>query len=273
MRQLVLEQDVDKNGLVTVEGKKLHYLKSVLRLKSGDMIYARLAGKKLLQMTVALVEEKKIILQVAGDGKVVCNEKEEIKARPIQNQNGMELFLFQFIAKPAKMELIIRQATECGVKYIVPVAGAFCQKGNVDSARKKSQEKDRWQNIIREALEQSGSAVETQITNVMSIEEAIDFWKANAQNKKSIAAVLYEQSAGTQKLHQAFKDCDGCKIAGLALGAEGGLMPEEVKKFSEGGFKPLHFDTNILRCETAALYGLAAIQTVLMEKEIWQYKE
>jgi 16S rRNA (uracil1498-N3)-methyltransferase len=28
------------------------------------------------------------------------------------------------------------------------------------------------------------------------------------------------------------------------------------------GFVSVHFETNILRCETAALYGIASIQTI-----------
>ncbi|WP_315329486.1 16S rRNA (uracil(1498)-N(3))-methyltransferase, partial [Treponema socranskii] len=31
------------------------------------------------------------------------------------------------------------------------------------------------------------------------------------------------------------------------------------------GFTPVHFAGNILRCETAALYGIAALQTALAE--------
>lgn len=278
MRQLVLEQDVDKNGIIVLEGKKFHYLKSVLRVKSGDMIYARLPGDKLMQMTVALIEDKRIVLQLAGNGKVNINSGSEIKAPPSEKQNQCELFLFQFVAKPPKMELIIRQAVECGVRYIVPVAGAFCQKGNIESAKKRSEEKNsRWDNIITEALQQSGSAVETEVTKVMSVKEAIDFWTQKTQNtgaeNKSLATVLYEQTSGTQKLHEAFKNSEGLKCAAIAVGAEGGIMPEEIKQLSDAGFIPIHFDTNILRCETAALYGIAAIQTVLMEKQLWQFKE
>ena len=59
----------------------------------------------------------------------------------------------------------------------------------------------------------------------------------------------------------------------MVVGAEGGISPEEINELQDNGFIPIHFDTNILRCETAALYGVAAVQTVLGEKDLWLFKE
>ena len=51
------------------------------------------------------------------------------------------------------------------------------------------------------------------------------------------------------------------KKAAIAVGSEGGISPEEVRLLEEKGlFVPVHFAVNILRCETAALYGIAAVQ-------------
>jgi 16S rRNA U1498 N3-methylase RsmE len=35
------------------------------------------------------------------------------------------------------------------------------------------------------------------------------------------------------------------------------------------GFKPVHFEGTILRTETAALFAVAAVKTILMEKAAW----
>jgi 16S rRNA (uracil1498-N3)-methyltransferase len=37
----------------------------------------------------------------------------------------------------------------------------------------------------------------------------------------------------------------------------------------EAGFKPVYLGRSVLRTETAAIYGAAAIRTLLMEKESW----
>ena len=273
MRQFVAEKNLDSKGCLTVEGKKYHYLSSVLRVCSGDMIYVRLTDGSLQQMTVSLIDsaKKKIVLQCAGD----IVQKESIKASPIKNKSSLELWLFMFIAKPPKMDLIIRQAVECGVSYIVPVEGEFSQKGSVESARKKcDQSDDRWKRIITEAMEQSGSPVETKILPCVTVSKACELWKENTlQNADECAAVvLYEQTSGTMELHCALSKSESIKKAALAVGCEGGISPEEIQIMQTNGFIPVHFATNILRCETAAIYGMAALQNAIVEKDKWQFR-
>ncbi|MDE7139967.1 MAG: RsmE family RNA methyltransferase, partial [Treponemataceae bacterium] len=86
------------------------------------------------------------------------------------------------------------------------------------------------------------------------------------------AGVLYERTERTQLLHAAL---DGKTVvrAALAVGAEGGISPQEIAQLCAGGFVPIHFETNILRCETAALYGIAALQNAMTEKHVWQCRE
>ncbi len=264
MRQLVLESPLDSEGCICIEGKKYHYLSAVLRVKCGDMIYARLLNGALQQMTVARIDsyKKKIILQAAGD--LNCVDFDEGN-QPAREKAGPEIYLFQFEAKPQKMDLIIRQAAECGVFGIIPVEGEFCQRGSIESARKRAED-DRWQRIVTEARQQSGSPVETRIFSSVSLEEACGFW-AGLQSECKAAIVLYERSDGTKSIYNALKSADAikkqnAKIA-VAVGAEGGISAQEINIMKENGFIPVHFDTNILRCETASLYGIAALQTAL----------
>ena len=149
MRQFIAETEPDSSGCIVVEGKKCRYLSSVLRVEPGDMLYVRLPSGALQQMTVAMLAPggHRIVLSVAG----AVQEPDVVScgAAPVASGPGCALWLFQFAAKPPKMDLIIRQAAECGVRAVVPVAGAFCQSGNVESARKKSSPGDeRWGRII-----------------------------------------------------------------------------------------------------------------------------
>ncbi|MBP5156692.1 MAG: RNA methyltransferase, partial [Treponema sp.] len=229
----------------------------------------------------------------------------------------------------------------------------FCQKGNVESAVKKSSPADsRWQKVITEAREQSGSPVQTVALPCKKFDEALAFWKEvpgggllgealgpeaaergshergtagpAAPGSAKMAFVLYERSEGTLPVHRAVSEAlarafvpqaqmavqevpvaqtasraNGRAIsqtAGLAIsranghssplknaletadiavmvGAEGGISPSELEKAKESGFIPVHLETNILRCETAALYGLAIIQGAVMESDIWKLNE
>ena len=270
MRQFVAECAPDKKGRILVEGKKTKHLISVLRCSVGDMVTVRLPSGILQPMTVAYIDDTKktVWLQIAG-------EKVENSAIGVEHK-GVDLWLFQFAAKPPKMDLIIRQAVECGVSTIVPVAGTFCQSGSVESAKKKSKGTDeRWELIITEAREQSGSPVCTKVLPCVTLQQALVMWKKHVTKDKALAFVLYEQSEGTVSLFSALKKTKLSDVqkAALIVGAEGGISSEEMEYLKQNGVIAIHFATNILRCETAALYGIAALQNVLVEKEIWQFKE
>ena len=277
MRQFVSEQEPDARGCLSVEGKKAHYLSAVLRCAPGDMLYVRLPGGALQQMTVARIEAapKRVLLQAAG---AVVPSASGAHALPAAALPETELWLFAFAAKPAKMELIVRQAVECGVARIVPVAGEFCQASAVESARRKNAGQDsRWSRIVTEAREQSGSPVATEVLSCMALKEALALWQdcPSAVRDASLAIALYEQTAGTQPLHQAVAGCRArCGTiarCAVVVGAEGGISPAEIDYLKDNGVVPVHFLTNTLRCETAALYGLAAVQSALTESDVWQF--
>ena len=294
MRQFVAEVMPDAQGCIAVSGKKFHYVRSVLRIETGDMMYVRLPDGALQQMTVARIDDgsKTVILTVAGDESFARSApvhdvlENGSKAPPVNQKPPVSLWLFQFIAKPPKMELIIRQAVECGVSVIVPVMGEFCQSGCIESARKRTAASDtRWQRIITEAREQSGSPVDTRIAECVTVDEACRLWQkhVSAEAERSdgmhhaFAAVLYEQSAKTMLFHEAFgralESNVECNAAAVMVGAEGGISPSELELVSQNGFVPVHFKTNILRCETAALYGLAVLQNTITESAVWQLKK
>ncbi len=258
MRQLILDKMPDKKGIVSVEGSDFKYLRQVLRVKSGDMINLRLLDGTLQNSTVAAVDDKskKILLQICANtssGTVTRG----VQAEEIQTEVAslsQEYILFQFIPKPQKFEQIVRQATECGVKTIVPVIGEYSEKSSILALQ--GNKKDRLEKIIREARQQSGSPVETVVTEAMTLGEAL------GRYERDVAFVLYERQVeeGTSTAELLKKNPQAKKI-GIACGCEGGISPNEIELLTKKGlFIPVHFSVNILRCETAALYGIAAVQ-------------
>lgn len=272
MRQLILDKMPDKKGIVSVEGSDFKYLRQVLRVKSGDMINLRLLDGTLQNSTVAAVDDKskKILLQICANvsssasvgsgaqGTVTRGTVTRgVQADEIQTEVAslsQEYILFQFIPKPQKFEQIVRQATECGVKTIVPVIGEYSEKSSLLALQ--GNKKDRLEKIIREARQQSGSPVETVVTEAMTLGEAL------GRYERDVAFVLYERQVdeGTSTA-ELLKTNPQAKKIGIACGCEGGISPNEIELLTKKGlFIPVHFSVNILRCETAALYGIAAVQ-------------
>ena len=261
MRQLILQKNQDKNGLVLVDGKDFHYLRQVLRVKVGDMVKLRLADGLPYDSTVCKIDDKgkTITLQVCATQDVIARS-EATK----QSTNEIAFSLFQFIPKPQKLELIVRQATECGVKNIIPVISEYAQKGNVDSLM--GGKKDRLERIIREARQQSGSPVETTVFEPVTVEQAVDLWnkmKEEAGGEQNAAGYVLSERAVVRQAHQPHESEVPEHVA-IFCGNEGGISPDELELLTKKALlQPVHFSVNILRCETAALYGIAAIQTAI----------
>ena len=268
MRQLILQKNQDKNGLVLVDGKDFHYLRQVLRVKTGDMVKLRLADGLPYDSTVCKIDDssKTITLQVCATQDVIARS-EATK----QSTNEIAFSLFQFIPKTQKLELIVRQATECGVKNIIPVISEYAQKGNVDSLM--GGKKDRLERIIREARQQSGSPVETTVFEPVTVEQAVDLWnkmKEEAGGEQNAAGYVLSERAVVRQAHQPQSTAvpelvEGqIKTVAIFCGNEGGISPDELELLTKKALlQPVHFSVNILRCETAALYGIAAIQTAI----------
>jgi len=277
MRQLIVNKNPDKNGLIQIEGKDFRYLRQVLRVKPGDMVSLRLADGSLRNSTAAKIDEKSkiIILQLCADSAFSAAQASSItrgvQAEEVENQaaegSGIEYTLFQFIPKPQKMETIVRQATECGVKNIIPVISEYTEKGSVASLQGNRLE--RLERIVKEARQQSGSPVASSVFKAMKLEEALGLWKEMTEASEYwMGFVLSEREEACKSLSELLakekaehKGKRPEKIA-IVCGNEGGISPQELELcIKKGLFYPLHFSVNILRCETAALYGIAAVQT------------
>jgi 16S rRNA (uracil1498-N3)-methyltransferase len=55
----------------------------------------------------------------------------------------------------------------------------------------------------------------------------------------------------------------------LAVGPEGGFSPLEVEQLVSTRFLPALLGANVLRTETAAIFALAAVHAILLEKASW----
>ena len=269
MRQFIVEKGKEKNGLIQLDGKDYRYLRQVLRVRPGDMISVRLPDGSLNNATVAQIDEnaRRVTLQICADtgrsdvDKSITRgvQADEVAAGVVNGAAETEYWLFQFLPRPQKFELIVRQATECGAAVIIPIIGEYTEKSSAQALM--GAKRERLDRIIREARQQSGSPVDTKVMEPVSLEKAIELWNAE-RTQQDVGFVLSERGACDGNLRATVQKA-GQKVqrAAIACGSEGGISPDEVRTLEEKGlFVPVHFAVNILRCETAALYGIAAVQ-------------
>lgn len=274
------------DGSATLSASEYRYLVQVLRQECGAVIDVRLPDGSLRKMLVAEIDRKKktVIL-----GPVAALADRTGSARSGAESAGLpaggagdsmpaieslpegfpRLVLFQWMLKGPKMDQVIRQATETGVSLVVPVAGERCLSRDADSVG--DGKTGRWDRIVREARQQSGSPVPTRVAAPVSVAVAADMWRELSAGIPSAAIVCSEAPLARKTLHEYL--VHGVGLAAVAIGPEGGMTVREMEMLAAAGFSCVHFRTNILRAETAALYALAAVQNALTESEKWQLKE
>lgn len=268
MRQFLLPFPPD-TGRVTVSGRDYRYLVQVLRLKNGDRFDGRLPDGKLCSLEVCNIDSKKktVLLVVREAVSTDCLLPGENMPPPQLPYNFPVIILFQWMLKGQKMDTVVRQCTETGVSIIVPVAGERSVVANMETGKRE----DRWNRIIREARQQSGSPVPTTVHTVILPEDVPGTMASLAGDKKYCAFLCTEAPLALKSLHQYL--VHGAGTVALVNGPEGGLTAGETEQLVRAGFYPVHFQTNILRAETCALYGIAAVQNALTELETWRFKD
>ena len=81
------------------------------------------------------------------------------------------------------------------------------------------------------------------------------------------ALLFHEQPVSTASLHRLLASRP--RAVSMIIGPEGGLSGGEVELLCATGFQLVHLGGNVLRVETAALYALGAVKTILQERDEW----
>ncbi len=156
------------------------------------------------------------------------------------------------------MDLIVRQAVEAGAARVVPLVSDHAV-ARADEERTRGA---RWERIAREAREQSGAARAAAIEPPARLDEAV------ARRRGGTAVFFHEDRAGAEPLHEILAEAD--RPVTVLVGPEGGLSPRETALLEGAGFRRAWLGDGVLRTETAALYALAAVATILRERESWK---
>ncbi len=239
MHRLFLPADWIAEGTVVIIGKLVHQLRNVLRLGVGDHITVLDNSGWEYEVKLQEVDSSKVKGRIIGKSLAVGEPRTKIT-------------LYQALLKGSNFEFVLQKCTEIGVAGFVPVICERCVAGEPNSKRL-----DRWQNIIREAAEQSRRGKLPVLHHVTSFHEAcqsaggISLLPWEGEKVKSIGEVLKSYSK-TEKAPEI----------NIFIGPEGGFSPEDVE-FARGcGVVPVSLGRRILRAETA---GLMAASITLYE--------
>ena len=203
------------------------------------------------------------VLTISDKKLVLC-----IIERTEPRELGVEINLYQGITKSDKLEFIIDNAVELGVKSITPVAMEFCI-AKIDE--KKSDKKiERYNKISKSAAEQSKRhivpIVNTPISFAQMIKKIVDEKNKSDENITIVNNLLFYENAdgiiGTrEKISNIVKALKNNKniIVNVIIGPEGGVSEKEIAFASENNVDILSLGDRILRTETAAIVALSIL--------------
>ena len=257
MRLYLLPDTFREDSPLVLKGKDYNYIINVLRLKERDRLTGRDKAGRPWELTIETVGPSSCTLTAARTENAGETTDALPSCRPQKN-----IVLYQCLPKGRKMDDIIRMATEAGVLRIVPVKSRYCV---ADISSKEKNKLERYSAVVREAVQQSGSLVPTEVENAIDIKDVPQHFKklCSSLGQSGTGLFFHQKPVHEEQktLPQVLKDFDG--TTGILIGSEGGLAEEEIKALEDGGFTPVLLKTNILRCETAAIYALSAVQTLV----------
>ena len=169
MKRFILSGAPDSGARVRLSGDDYHYLVRVRRLAPGEWFPALLPGGEEVLVQVRSVENGVLL------GEITRRADSGAPARmSAPGAREPRLILLQALPKGEKMDLIVRQAAEGAVAEIVPFVSEFSLPRRKDGGGEKKLA--RWERIIKEARQQSGSQVETAIRGPLDMDGLFAFW-------------------------------------------------------------------------------------------------
>ena len=238
--QFLLKEKPDKEGLVRLRGEDYHYLVHVRRLKPGAVFPALLtppgAEARRVKVTVTGIDKNILTGSVTYTDQEPANAKTPADSKIPDDTELPPIILFQALPKGAKMDLIVRQATETGISEIVPFISEYSvpkaeERGGREGER--SSRTERWTRIVKEARQQSLSATDTRVHDILSADKLFDYWEKLQSNcSGAVNGGEKTASCGFIFTPQAAMDC-GDK------NASGRVFAEQKLRLSESAGTPI----------------------------------
>lgn len=225
------------NDHVILGDDDVHHLLHVMRIKKGEEIEVVIDNT----LYNALIKETnpldiKINYQIPSDSEI----KEEVT-------------LFFALAKGDKIDFVIQKATELGVSRIILFKSSRCVVKYDD--RDLEKKLTRFKKIAKEASEQCHRLKIPEIIGV------VDINKIDPSLLSDINLVAYEKVAGST--NNFISSVKQGKSISMMIGSEGGFSEEEIMSLVAHNFSCVSLGKRILRTETAAVYALSVIASIL----------
>lgn len=231
------ENNEVNDDVIQVNKDDAKHLKNTLRANVGDKLIVIINGEEYLSAITECSKEN-----------VVCRL---IEKTGNNNEANINITLCQGLPKQTKMEDIIQQNVEVGVKRFIPlITERTIVKLNDKS--KEAKKVDRWQKIAKESSKQSKRNIIPKVEDITTFNELI----ANLKSVDAKIIVPYElEKSKTMKEALSEKK----ENYYIIIGPEGGFDTKEIQKLQDIGAEVVTLGKRIMRTETAGVVTSAIV--------------
>ena len=178
------------------------------------------------------------IVEIGKKIKVKINSIEKFKS----SSNSIHIALSP-LKNVSRFEWFVEKSTELGISQITPLVCEYSEKKKVNM--------DRLERILISSLKQSNQFFKPIINSIKTFENFIgenedELFMANLKTSNKIKRELFTKN-------------NIC----LMIGPEGGFSDGEIKLAKEQNIKEVSLGNSRLRSETAAIFGLSVIKSLI----------
>jgi len=224
-----------QDGRVLLDPEETHHLLRVLRLGKGARV----------QVFDGQGRNFAAVVQGQESGQALLEVLEELAP---WGESRLNLTLGIGLAKGEALDAVIRQATEMGVKQILPFESERSEKVSPERAARRH---TRWLRLAQESLKSCRRS------SLPGIERPRDF-SAVLAGPEEIKLLFWEEERGRGR--QSIFAQSSPQSVRVLIGPEGGFSPREAALAREAGFQVVSLGPRLLKVPTAAVAALTLIQ-------------
>lgn len=242
MHRFVAPPSACHGDQIQLGDEEARHATQVLRLREGDPATVLDGAGQELRCAVSVISRRAVTL---------C-----VRERITHPAPRHRVTLLQAMAKGRTMEWIVEKATELGAAAIVPVLTerSVVRLDAADAAAKKL----RWERTALEAVKQCGNPWRPRLAEPCTLEAAL----AHAAELDLHLVASLESGARPPGVHFgefAAERGHPPRTVGLWVGPEGDFTADEYRALAQAGARATSLGKLVLRCETAAVAGLAVV--------------
>ncbi len=236
-RFFVTPEQIGEDAAV-ITGDLAHQIARVMRLREGDRLCLLDGLGNEYDARVAALSKGEVTARILGKGACAC-------------EPALRLTLAVCLPKGDKLDLIVQKTCELGISRMVVIRSERCVARPDDA--KIAARIERWRKVAQEAAEQSGRGCVPLVSWVESFDGL-----APVIREHDLSLVAWEDESRAP-ISEVLRENGGAESVMLIVGPEGGLSEGEVGAAVAAGARCVSLGRRILRCETAAIAGCAAI--------------